>query len=516
MEREATIHPGAWSEMSTLVERYRKEIEGVLSCFDRVVIQGMLPNFNHAEGMTGYLCSQGIRIFDYNRFAEGLRDRVRENAERTAREAGLEIEFVRKAHVRKEDIVAAALKKRGEGPGLVCILSAMERCQAYKPWHNKETHRTYLRSDDGKCLHYYFYMVDETLGLCYLRVPTWCPFRLQFYFNGHNWLAAKLRAMNIGYTMLDNAFVTVDDMDAAQGLANEVRVETVHRILDRYAAQFCPAAAACDRAYHWTLMQVEYATDIVFRRQEDLQGIYDTLVRTAIHTVKPENIATFLGRKLNGNYADELGTRYNVRIEGSRIKHSMGKASIKMYDKHKRVLRIETTADDVTFFKHYREVVQRDGTSRHGIAHLKKTIYSLYDLAGLLRDSNWRYLLFISQLEDRRAGTERLNKVAEPVEANGRTYPGINFFSAEDTLLMETIVRGEFTISGFQNRHLRKHVRQASSSRISRLLKRLRVHGLIKRIGNTYKYYLTELGRAVALTGLKLKNLVIIPALCAA
>jgi hypothetical protein len=48
-------------------------------------------------------------------------------------------------------------------------------------------------------------------------------------------------------------------------------------------------------------MQAEYATDIVFRRQSDLADIYGNLSRTAIHTVKPDNVATFLGRKLTGN-----------------------------------------------------------------------------------------------------------------------------------------------------------------------------------------------------------------------
>jgi hypothetical protein len=52
--------------------------------------------------------------------------------------------------------------------------------------------------------------------------------------------------------------------------------------------------------YHWSLDQAEYATDVVFERQSDLGAIYDNLTRTAIHTVKPDNIATFLGRKLNG------------------------------------------------------------------------------------------------------------------------------------------------------------------------------------------------------------------------
>ena len=46
---------------------------------------------------------------------------------------------------------------------------------------------------------------------------------------------------------------------------------------------------------------------------------------------------------------------------------------------------------------------------------------------------------------------------------------------------------------------------------MSRLLKRLRVHGLIKKVGHTYKYYLTRFGKAVMTTGLKLRELVIIP-----
>ncbi len=54
----------------------------------------------------------------------------------------------------------------GDQPGLVCIFSAMEPCSTYKPWHDKSTERTFLKSDDGKCLHYYFYFIDAELGLC--------------------------------------------------------------------------------------------------------------------------------------------------------------------------------------------------------------------------------------------------------------------------------------------------------------------------------------------------------------
>src|SRR5271165_3059976 len=100
----------------------------------------------------------------------------------------------------------------------------------------------------------------------------------------------------------------------------------------------------------------------VFRQPSDLQAIYERLTRTAIHTVKPDNVATFPGRKLNGNYQDEMGNRFNTRLEGTRIKHTMGPVSIKMYDKFQLILRIETTVVNVSFFKHYREVEHQDGT----------------------------------------------------------------------------------------------------------------------------------------------------------
>ncbi len=64
-----------------------------------------------------------------------------------------------------------------------------------------------------------------------------------------------------------------------------------------------------------------------------------------------------------------MGNNFNIRFEGSHIKHRMGSTAIKMYDKHGLILRIETTANDISFFKHYREVVQRDSTTTRKCRH---------------------------------------------------------------------------------------------------------------------------------------------------
>jgi len=70
----------------------------------------------------------------------------------------------------------------------------------------------------------------------------------------------------------------------------------------------------------------------------------------------------------------------------------MGAASVKIYDKFDRVLRIETTSNDISFFKHHRKVEHRDGHSTRELASLKKSIYSLIDLRGIMLGCNQRYL----------------------------------------------------------------------------------------------------------------------------
>jgi len=242
-----------------LTERYRERLAGVLSCYDRIIVTGTLPGACYAKGMTAFLSAHQIRIFDYPRFAEPLRDRVRERAAELAAAAGVTIEHIAKSHIRKEDLVAKVLSDRGEHPGLVHVISAMEACPTYKPWHSKPTQRTFLRPATGKCLHYYFYFIDPELGLIYLRVPTWCPFRLQFYCNGHSWLARQLTAAGIGFTLADNAFVRIDDWPRAQTLADHLSPAALHDVLDRYAKQCCPVFDVLAPSYHWSFMQVEYA-----------------------------------------------------------------------------------------------------------------------------------------------------------------------------------------------------------------------------------------------------------------
>lgn len=497
--------------MKTITEKYSKDISCELSCYDRIIIDGTLPELSHARGMTDYLYKKGVKIFDYVKFAEPLKDIIKQTAEEIAKANNIEIEFVRNTSIRKEDLIKEKLLQKGNAPGVVHILSALELCPSYQPWHDKKTGKTYLRPDTGKCLHYYFYFNDEKLGYGFVRVSTWCPFRLQVYVNGHSILAGKLKEAGIKYTMIDNAFDSISNIGKAQQLADEISPAELMEKLNELAGKYCPVYKQLGLSYHWFIKQAEYATDIVFKKQNRLQQIYSEIMATAIHTVQPDNIATFLGQKLSPLYKGEIGNNYQVRIMGSRIKHIMGKASIKMYDKFSKILRLETTINDVSFFKHYREVVHLDGTRSMKMAHLKKNIFSLPLLKDNMHACNKRYIDFISAFDNKDAGVKRLQQITEPKEINNRKYKGLNFFSKDDLKILMSIIRGEFNISGFRNKDLRKFI-EFTSNKASRILKRLWSHGLIKKVHNSYKYYVTKLGKEAIIMAEKIKNLVIIPA----
>ncbi len=239
--------------MMKLVERYRDAIAGVLSCVDRLILQGRIGIFSYADGMMRYLTARGIKIFDFLKWAAPATEAIKQHVEGLAAQAGLEVDFVRKKNFRKEQRIEEVLKKRGRHPGLVWSFSALEPCTTYAPKYSPKR-KAYLVAKDKKCLHYFFYFIDEEFGLCYLRVPAWAPFRLQFYCNLHNWLATQLQQAGIENHLLDNAFVQVGDWEKAQNIADGFEVAKLHAKLEQWAHEVLSRTGALKRATtgRWT------------------------------------------------------------------------------------------------------------------------------------------------------------------------------------------------------------------------------------------------------------------------
>jgi hypothetical protein len=310
--------------------------------------------------------------------------------------------------------------------------------------------------------------------------------------------------------LADNAFVQIADFEKANELAR-LDSEWFHSKLDQYAHMYCPVVTSLQLSYRWSISQAEYATDLVFHSQERLKAILPPLMETLIQAIKPADIATFLGRKLSDLYQGQMGNRFNKRWVGTRLKHCMGPVSIKMYDKFNLVLRIETTVNDVSFFQQYRQVQHRDGSTSKKFAKMKRTIYSLPPLSETLLAVNTRYLKFISAIDTPEAGHDKLQRLTETVEQKNRRYKGFNLLAEEDASLFRLLLNGQFLIQGFSNRTLRLHLPHKNSAQMSRLLKRLQVHGIIRKVHKRHRYYLTQFGRQSGVLALKLREMFIIP-----
>ena len=187
--------------------------------------------------------------------------------------------------------------------------------------------------------------------------------------------------------------------------------------------------------------------------------------------------------------------------------------TIKMYDKFGCVLRIESTCNDIGTFRVKRKVEHKVGSSTEQKAPLKKSIYSLYQLFTIMKAANYRYLEFVSSFDDHSGGKKNLTKATEAVKEKGRSCRGLNFFSQKDLLVLEVISRGEYMTFGMQGKDIRRHLEDISPSAMSRIFKRLRLHGIIERVQGTYKYFTTAYGKEVIAAGLTVRNLVLIPAL---
>ena len=336
-----------------------------------------------------------------------------------------------------------------------------------------------------------------------------------FYFNGHDLLESKFKKTGVLYGKHDNAFVSIGDYEKAQELSNNIKVEDIHSALDAFQRRYCPLPEEWQPKYNWTIHQVEYSLDIIFEDAAALKPLYDNIIKTAMRTVTPENISSFLGKRFSVLFEGEAGSKYNSRILGTRIKRQMGETSVKVYDKFGSVLRIEVTCNDFSKMKVFREVQHRDGAATDQWAGCSKSIYSLFILTKTFRAVVNRYLEFVSSFDDPSDGVKKLDKATEDVEVKGRKYKGFNFFSKNEQQFLLTVADGKFSVKGMTSKILRDALGK-TKGQISRLLQRLRFHGLIKKAGKSHRYHVTTIGRQIITAAFKSINMDLIPSLARA
>jgi hypothetical protein len=501
--------------MLSFVRRFADQILGVLHGFDRLRFRGTKRLLATANGLWNFLLQEGVLAKDFKAYAAGVTAEIRRAAEEVATDRERPVCYL-SGYSDKEDLAKAIARRDGIKDGLVCVLKALETCWSYEVHRNREKKVLELRGGPSRCLHYYHYFQDEELGLVHVRLQTWFPFNIQACWNGRDWLARRMDREALRYQRRDNCFVRVEDWQRAQQLADEQLRTDWPALLGRLADAANPALsqvfARHPVPYYWSLEESEWASDVAFRSATDLKALAPRLYRHGMFALGSRDVMRFLGRRLDtsgerfGKFTREVVSDVKGRPEGLRVKHRLGRNWIKMYDKQGSVLRVETVINDPSDMKAYRPKEGDEGGPKQW-RRLRKGVADVHRRAQLSQAANERYLEAMAKVEDTTPLAELADPVGRPVTWHGGRQRGLNPLAAGDAALLEAVHRGEFLLHGFRNRDLRGLLfpgaaRDAAEERrrsaaVTRKLRLLRAHGLIRKVPKTHRYRISPKGAQV-------------------
>jgi len=501
--------------MERFLTQHASRVDGIVAGFDRLLFRGTLRSISFLAGFDRFLASQRVLYKDFAPFASRVTARVRAHAEQLAQETGRPLEYLRSSAVSKDQRAREILERDRVTDGLVCIFSCVESCVAFSIRGDRATKRLRLVRGERKCIHLYFYWLDPDFGLIHARLQTWLPLTVQIYANGREWLARQLARADIPYEAVGNAVMPAEATRAA-AISAELDRFRWEPWLSHYAGLVNPwlepEIGLFDR-YYWSVRESEFATDVIFRTAADLQALYPRLLHHAIEHFTTGDVLRFLGRTVPGSFRGEAHTTLVHRSEGIRIRHWLDENSIKMYDKAARLLRVEMTLNNPDRFKVLR---RRPSDRRLAWLPLRRGIADMQRRAVLGRAAAARYLDALSVVGEPTPSHRLLDSVSHRVTRNGRPYRPLRPISPQEVPLFRTILHGEFALRGFQNLDLRRHLfptsdtdliaRRQVAARVTRSLRLLRAHGLIKKVSRTRYYRITRKRHHVMTTALHFRE----------
>jgi len=500
--------------MESFIQRHSSRVMGVLNGFDRVRFRGTLRWLCYAEGFGRHLSAIGVRLTEFKEFTQAMSVQVRTSIEGVARAAGRPIQYLAKPSISKEAYARRIAEEDGIREGLIAVLYAVEPCRSFRIGLDKATGCIEVENAFRKCTHYYSYWMDPIWGFCHVRVQTWFPMSLHVCINGREWLGCQMDRSGMAYRRRENCFVWVEDMKRAQALLDQQLktdwATSLDRLLVRSHPHYREIIGLPKRlGYYWSADASEWASDVLFRSASHLRSVYPSLIAHGMRHMGSRDVLRFLGRRVpdhggvHGKFQGEVTTDLRERPEGMRIKHRVKANSIKMYDKQRSVLRVETTINNTQDFKVFRAKEDEPRGPKKWLP-LRKGVADMYRRAQVSQAANERYLESMAAVEEKTPLGDLMQRLCRPVRWQGKRVRALNPLSAPDATLLEAVNRGAFTLNGFRNRDLRAMLykktsdpalRKKQSAAMTRQLRLLRAHGLIRKVSRTHRYVLSKRGR---------------------
>ena len=498
--------------MEKLVQLFGRSIRFAYHCFDRIVIRGYLSTLSRPNNLIYFfrtikqeecICKETLRRRT-DQYLSWVNAYTKNNE--------IPISWAEKDARKKDDLAPMRHRMQREGrTGVYYVLKSMEQGPSFRIVKPKfpveDPNWRIVAAQRSRYTHLYFYIIDEVLGPFSMRIGTFLPFYATYYLNGHDIIASMLSADGVRFRMRENAFVSVSDPGALQAAADRIDPYRIQERLDHWTFMLGPKFSHHERKgidlrrYHY-LSQVEYAQNIVFKRNHPIHSIFERSCDLGLTRITPQRMAHIFGWRITKHTKGKHQVVLDQMDHGHHVLRAYSKNSfVKQYEKNNTFLRIETISNNLKDFRQ------------------KKSLECLRDVADKLQAVNDRFADAQAEYLNVEMDYPLLEKLALPCRLKSQPVAGIRLDNDRIIRLLEILMHSSSQLNGISAAHLHKTVldayhltaEQYTRNQLAYDLRKLKAHGLIQRPDNRYVYALSDYGRKAAAMLVILRNRILRP-----
>lgn len=509
--------------LDRLSTRYADFLDGTYDCVDRIVLNAY---FQFGQTPAGFrLWWRSLRGSDEEldnahlmRMAGRLARRVRAHAE------AHHIPVIDcAADERKHVIAAPYLPTDPSFVGVFVILVGRAPAPVWDVQQTKSGTIVNIRRKTQYVKHYYFHILDPDWGHVTIRMSGHPPFGAQVILNGHDYVACQARKAGLRVQKEDNCFTDVTDAGQLAQLADTLRapdvVGSLRQVCERwlYASCLCFALDSEEQArsnfhYDYSVYQVEYSRNLLFRHGSQLECLFQGLVDRTRSGLDVKRVQTIFGRKRRPYRHGQRRAqpRFAVVVERpvydlTVFKLHFGLLTVKLYTKGARVLRSEA--------------IVHNTKALHCGRALAKFPHVVTELAAILQ----RFLDVVDCADSAFIADDAFDQLTQPGCVGQTRVAGVNLDHPRMRAVIQAVLALAAAPKGFlvaavvaKVREIRGLAAAAYRARHAAYdLKKLRAKHWVRIVGRSRRYEVVPAGLQAMTAILVLRDKVIKPLLAA-
>jgi hypothetical protein len=415
---------------------------------------------------------------------------------------------------RKDAVMAEHLRSFAGEEGIVFVGKAQENTPVFRTERRRSprTGRPYpwIVRRSAMVNNYYIYAVDRDFGPFFLKFCSYFPFNAKLCLNGHEYAKRQLVQQGIAFEALDNGILSCADPKRLQAICNGLTAAKIDALLRKWLRLLPHPFTAADRKagyrYDVSILQAEFSTTQVLDRPVHGRLFFEQVIRENLDLGRPDEVQLIFNRRI----PRRTRARFRTRIVTHDVTPSLNvyykNTRIKQYHKENRALRTETTINNSYDF----------GVGRR--------LHNLPKLRAIGFAANRRLLEVERLSHDCILSEDTFQNINRPVAAGRQRASGLRFADPRVHALLHALILFRQLVQGFRAADLRQHLAilsgcepaSISQGAITYQLRRLRLHGLIERVPNSFRYRVTDFGLRIALFFTRTYNRLLRPGLAAA